>query len=85
MLILLLLMLNTPAGQRWVKVKDSYRIHWLYVTRYGNEIGGYYQPYKESFQASGAAVPYTAQCWEGKPVEFPNEQGARDFVLHCPD
>jgi len=85
MFVLVLLLLGVPAGQHWVKVKDGYRIHLVYVTHYGNEIGSYYQPYKQSWQANETPVPFTAQCREGKPVDFPTEQAARDFVLNCPE
>jgi hypothetical protein len=94
---LLLLLLFTPKGPHWIKVKDGYRIHLVYVTQYGNEIGNYYQPYKQSGQdkqtgqdkqigqANAATNPFTAQCWEGKPVEFASEQEAKEYVLHCPE
>lgn len=81
---LLLLLLFVPPTSRWVKEKDSYRVHWRHVNVYGNTLGEYYQPYPNS----GLAVPvdpkFTAICYDGHPVEFAGEQEARDYVLRCP-
>lgn len=81
--LLLAFVFFAPQTARWVKQKDSYRIHWLYVNTYGNTLGDYFQPYPNS----GLPVvepKYTANCSEGQPVEFKTEQEARDYVLRCP-
>jgi hypothetical protein len=72
----LLLLLFVSSNLHWVKQKDSYRVHWLYMNRYGNVLGDYYQPI--------ADAKVTAHCYEGKPVEFSTEQAAREYVLRCP-
>jgi hypothetical protein len=81
---LLLLLLFAPPRSHWVKQKDSYRIHWLYVNGYGNVLGEYYQPYPNSGLPVPVQPKYTASCYEGHPVEFTTEQEARDYVLRCP-
>jgi len=80
----LLLLILAAAGNHWVKIKDSYKTHRLYVTHYGNEIGGYYQPFPNSFERNPKPVPFTAQCYAGKPAELATEQEAIDFVIACP-
>lgn len=81
---LLLLLLAAPPHAHWVRIENSYRIHWAYVTHYGTEIGNYYQPPKPS-KTDTKEPPFTAQCREGKPVEFATESEARNFVLKCPE
>ena len=81
---LLVFALAASAGSHWMRVKDSYPIHWVYLTYYGTEIGSYYRPPKAS-RTDTKDPPFTAQCREGKPVEFPTENEARNFVLKCPE
>jgi hypothetical protein len=84
MRVFLLFLLAASAGSHWVRVRDSYPIHWVYLTYYGTEIGSYYQPPKAS-RTETKEPAFTAQCREGKPVEFANEGQARDFILKCPE
>ena len=81
--LFLLFMLIAPHGNHWIKLKDSYRVHAYYVDHYGNLIGSYYQPPKPS-KESKRAVPFTAQCLEGKQVELETEIAAKGFVESCP-
>ncbi|HEX7159569.1 MAG TPA: hypothetical protein VF214_11180 [Edaphobacter sp.] len=81
---LLLFLLAATAGSHWVRIKDSYPIHWVYLTYYGTEIGSYYKPPKPS-RTETKEPPFTAQCREGKPVEFASESEAKNFVLKCPE
>jgi len=81
---LLVLLLFTPPGPHWVKQKDDYRIHWLYVNRYGNVLGDYFPPYPNTGTKAPEQPKFTAKCYEGHPVEFAAEQEARNYVLRCP-
>lgn len=71
-------------GLHWIGVKDAYRVHRVYVNHYGNVIGDYYQPKPPSFQPHETPQAFTAQCADGKPVDFAAESEAKTYIEHCP-